>query len=307
MDTHKHLSRVPIFVNFDNDEVETFTKSDFTWKDIEDEFGETERIAAKGTYLFRYLSIEPALSTLVSRHLWAVNPATWKDAYEKDVYECITTYISSLKNRIFCICFSTKDVCEPAWKMYSDGDPSLRLELGTKELYDNITTALNHSSIIKQIIIGKVKYCSTREITKFINQFPSSIFSSIDPNLTSAESAAVDLLLHKRKAFDYEQEVRIIFILNDNVDCNSISNNQHLEIPLTQHFPKILKEIQLSPDIPPVTAYYLRDTMIGILKPQTNTSIKFNQSRLYGNSLTNAKTTVKVLTQQQINNQFILK
>ena len=194
----------------------------------------------KNKNLYRFTQVDRFLKILHSGKIDFIRPEKWDDPYEK--FFLLAEYINNidntifhwpLKNRVFSICL-TNIYSEAFWK----GDASY---------YDGIRIKFDRQNFIRelknckyQFYIGSVEYKLTEDIkelkknNRFINQqlFENNIAENIK------------LLFQKRIPFAYEQEVRIIMVLENESDEIVQSVNLNLT-NIFQEFllhPKMKKE-----------------------------------------------------------------
>lgn len=158
--------------------------------------------------IFKYMPLEHALSTLNHQYLWFANPTTWVDPFEKRFI--ITKYSDgstfAWRDRVFCCCFTESAACEAHWNIYSRGEIGIECKFDRVELLN----LLEQSDL--RIYIGRVEYMKTSDIKKKLSQIPFN--PPIAFNMRTVEHK-VRLLLLKRKAFEYEKEIRIVIVKKD--------------------------------------------------------------------------------------------
>lgn len=154
--------------------------------------------------LYRYMDHKK----LKERKLWFSNPEKWQDPYEKLFLDSKYLFSGSkedeyrLKNRVFCICLTPASLSEAAWKVYRY---ATKFSIDTTKLVQ----VLEANTKDYDIYIGKVNYKSSsslrRDSIRKLTGFGKESFASSD-------EAWVRLLLLKRTAFKYEEEIRIILV-----------------------------------------------------------------------------------------------
>ena len=170
----------------------------------EDEFFKT-------TLLHKYMPLEYALKTLNEKKLWFANPTSWKDPFEKRFieaqYKSKSERLSSFawKDRVFCICMTQTTTSEAYWNTYSYQQIGIEFRVNKRRLYDELQKVQNQYDIY----IGKVEYMKTSDIKK--EPISSIPFRKPIPKVNSSEWKA-RLLLLKRIAYKYEDEIRIILV-----------------------------------------------------------------------------------------------
>ena len=155
-----------------------------------------------------------------------VEPSGWDDQYERRFYTADYSKVNKDSDNIpllFATCFTTQKESEPAWQVYTRGKDGL----GERCVQFFINQDALRIELVKRmrdctIVEGKVRYLSTDEIgqyhlSKMEDGKRNESFLKTYSNFTLENY--INLLLLKRTAFFYEQEVRILII--DNNDKNN--------------------------------------------------------------------------------------
>lgn len=166
--------------------------------------------------LFKFMPLEYALNTLKGHHLWFANPCTWLDPFEKRFIE--NKYIIGgtekdypWKGRVFCMCMTEKSTSEAYWNTYANNDIGVSFKFKRKELLNSLKNYARTTN--SMVFIGKVVYQKTNVITGKIadNPFLLNDDGSKIASLGAMETKA-RLLLLKREAFHYEEEIRFFIV-----------------------------------------------------------------------------------------------
>ena len=173
--------------------------------------------------LHKYMSLEYALKTLSNKQLWFANPITWKKKKKKRFIEA--TFINNgkttnfqWKNKVFCICMTQTATSEAYWNTYSNSQIGIEFRINKDILFNELESIKNQYDIF----IGKVEYMKTADIRKVpLSHIP---FSEPVPVLNTPEWNA-RLLLLKRIAYKYEDEIRIILVKKSKTQENGINLN----------------------------------------------------------------------------------
>ena len=174
--------------------------------------------------LYRYISFDRFIQILFSQELVLIHPSKWDDAYElywKHYFETqegrsqLDAYVKKFEgderknaeaainlcrfkyDHAYCLCFSRVKDAEVLWNARSDNKRGIMFATTRSKIYDLFPEE-------EDVIIKEVQY--DLESTKpedFLCHFQFSSIGALqkDPD---------DLLLHKRKIFSYEEEVRLI-------------------------------------------------------------------------------------------------
>jgi hypothetical protein len=159
--------------------------------------------------LFRYTSIDRFLELLSDDSLIFLNPSTWSDPYERYYIEK-KYYVSKvpetlpIKESAFCLCLSGTKSSEALWKVYAPKEDGVRLTFKVSKLVSALDKVIDCD-----FYIGKVDYQTTSEFSRLkINH--GDLLQDIRNNRIGEQQ--LKLILKKRIAFDYENEIRIIAI-----------------------------------------------------------------------------------------------
>ena len=156
-------------------------------------------------------------------YLWFADPQIWTDPFERrfiDVKYLLNSkmYDYPLKNKVFCCCFSLTRITEAQWYMYSQGKDCVCMAIKRPQLFEELEQYIK-SNPNDNIYIGRVEYQPTKIITNSIHKNP--VFKR-KPFSLSDQRSLVKLLLLKRNAFMYEDEIRIIIVKGDKYDGNGM-------------------------------------------------------------------------------------
>ena len=144
-------------------------------------------------------------------------PSEWKDPYESRYY--LANYDNVIKepfNRdLFACCFTKQNKCEAAWKMYkADNSPCVKFCICIGQLRKFLDIyAYQHNAGLYE---GNIYYGLKDDVINTLYKKSSDYYHVLfdDFNLKSF----LNLMMIKRDAFSYEQEMR--FLLNGDSLCN---------------------------------------------------------------------------------------
>lgn len=158
--------------------------------------------------LYRFSTLSRLQEALDGQHLVFVAPQLWSDPFER-VYLDRHYAIDGMEFRlpmaqgIYALCVSGTDSSEAFWKVYSPNGDGVRLSITTEKLLQALDALPN-----ADVYIGKVRYHSTRAFQTVPN--PDALRSEIESNTIGPQQ--VQLMYKKRRAFAYENEVRILIV-----------------------------------------------------------------------------------------------
>lgn len=165
--------------------------------------------------IYRFFNKDTFLKTLRDKKLCLVRPSSWADPYENYILSSIGITpqgkrigFEKLRNNFYAQCWTIKSECDGLWKNYglcSNGETiAIKVKTNVKKLMNDfyeMTNTIFHSN---SYFIGKVEYLDNASFQNISNKTISLL-----KHLTSINSP--HSLLIKRKAFSYEEEVRLIF------------------------------------------------------------------------------------------------
>lgn len=202
--------------------------------------------------LYKYMPLEYALTTLNNKTLWFANPAIWSDPFEKRFLEA--TYnrggrntVFPWKDRTFCICMTQTMTSEAHWNTYSKDAIGISFRINKEELVNQLENLIDWN-----VYIGKVEYMKTADIKKNLSQIP---FKTPMPKYRSREFF-VRLLLLKRVAFEYENEIRVIIVKKNKTQEKGIS------VPFNCNNTDLIHSIMLDPRLGDEVTKMLKEVFV---------------------------------------------
>lgn len=181
-------------------------------------------MVANDLSLYRYISFDRFIQMLFSQELVLIHPSKWDDSYElywKHYFETGTgraqldEYVKQFGgderkhaetaiglcrfryDRAFCLCFSRENDSEVLWNARADNNRGIMFATTRSKIYDLFSDE-------EDVIIKEVQYdLESTQPQTFLSSFQFAPGWALHENPD-------ELLLHKRKIFSYEKEVRLI-------------------------------------------------------------------------------------------------
>lgn len=131
---------------------------------------------------------------------------TWPDSYERWWCDGLFGRPTALAGvSAYALCWTTSRFDEPAWRMagYGKEEPLVRLRCNGPSLLKAVRQHLHTAG--GSWFLGAVRYQATarlRELARQVN----------DRKHKEVARTAATMLLHKRRAFSFEKEVRLLFL-----------------------------------------------------------------------------------------------
>jgi len=183
--------------------------------------------------LYRIMSFERLKQSLENKCLSMSKPQTWVDPFETFLMNYRARLkdgrivgFQQIRDRIYCQCWSLRKECEGLWKVHTKDYQYVRIKTTAGKLMEYLYDTNNIFHYLSYFI-GRVTYVEEDFIMDLLKEGVGSYFTSI----MSSYMAIVHSLLIKRKAFEYEDEVRIIFNVHekDDVDFSKVINKWNLK------------------------------------------------------------------------------
>jgi hypothetical protein len=172
--------------------------------------------------IYRVISIKRFFELIEDEILVLIKPYKWNDPFEDLLSKTVT--INSKGEHIgfnitkdyYGQCWTLREECDGIWRNYASLDNGVRIETTVKQL---LTLLFEYEKKWQNIscFIGKVEYLSESEILSFL-QDSNFIHWVTD---TTGKNPAKTLLI-KRKEFQYEKEVRLLYASRETTDKGSI-------------------------------------------------------------------------------------
>lgn len=199
------------------------------------------------------MQLEFALDTIKEKYLWFCNPVTWKDPFEKRFIDA--KYVLDeketefpIKGQVFCICLTQTPTSEAHWNNYSNG----QIGISFKIIKERLLEVLEKHTTDYDIYIGKVDYLKTTDLKKKLSDIES--LKTIVPFKMTNRQLQIQLLLLKRIAFRYEDEIRILAVKKHKTKENGIK----LSYTIEPH--ELIDTITLDPNVGSNTESLLKNT-----------------------------------------------
>lgn len=239
--------------------------------------------------VFKYMPLERLVRSVKDNALVFVSPETWYDPFEQLYYGVDCSSHGYITEDIACMCVSEKSSTneDASWRVYAGAsNKSVRVSFEQKILMNLLDDFADKNGY--EVYIGKVDYSYDKKQIQTIHQKNSLLYGKYCPAKMTREHY-LSLMLLKRKAFQYENEVRIFLVKNKIPFKNNL-----LSIPcdyLNYQHPKLISNVMISP-YPPVKsegdmAYKVRERINKIESDQIKEELtvmldcRIQQSMLY--------------------------
>ena len=158
-------------------------------------------------FLYHHSEWPYAKLVLANHRLRLSATSSWTDPYEKAWINILFNRPSSALNGAvaYGMCFTTSKFDEPSWRMHGFGrqQPMVRLKLRTACIIDAARASLSMQP--GSWFLGSVRYRRTSDL----NSLAQTVIGDKQKDVSRM---AAEMLVHKRNAFKFENEVRLLFI-----------------------------------------------------------------------------------------------
>ena len=240
------------------------------------------------TTLYKYMPLSRFLESINNHELVFVSPELWYDPFEQLYHGIDCRERGYVTEEIACMCLSDKSSTneDASWRVYSDSNcKSVRLSIEQKVLLDLLEDYASQNSY--NVYIGKVDYSFEKQAIMSLWKSSTKESRMYFPDKMSREHY-LSIMLLKRKAFQYENEVRVFLVKEKD---NIAFNNNLLKLPCNYRQLKLISNVMLSP-YPPVRANIdlafsvrekLNDVESGAMKRELYSLLgcRIQQSKLY--------------------------
>ena len=156
------------------------------------------------------------------------------------------------KNRIFCICMTQTMVSEAPWQIYSSGKIGVQFRINR----DVLLQELKNMEKDYNIYIGRVEYMNTDDIMQDLSQIP---FSKKPIVPVYSDTYVAQLLMLKRVAFQYEDEIRIMLVSKDS---KNFQYKKGIKMPYQCENTDLIQRIVLDPSLEKMTFAMVKNLLV---------------------------------------------
>ena len=190
--------------------------------------------------IYRFTSADRILSFIDKHKNTLVSPRKWKDPFENFLSRIKfrkkdgSLYKHPFRDRVYGQCWTTIEETDAAWRMYIPDGNGVRLKTRIKKLHYSLSVQSGYP--VMSSYIGRVAYKTEDEICAWLsdNQWVKEHLLGVGCR-GQAES-----LLFKRKEFEPEQEIRLIYLDPHN---RGVDNFYHYEVDPSE----VIEEITFDP------------------------------------------------------------
>lgn len=220
--------------------------------------------------VYRVLSVERLLEMLGTRHNALVRPSKWDDPFENFLLRTVWSgqsgqpFTVGLRDQLYGQCWSLLPESDAMWRIYSADKQGVRITSTLSKLLASLWQAVTQVPELS-CWIGKVTYHPRSQLKRMLEDGQGLASLTVDPTGRAQASS----LLIKRREFEHEKEVRLIFF-SPQPRKEDVFRYAVNPVEIIEH---IRFDPRLSTDVTAVFARHLRD--------EAGFKGKIDQSSLY--------------------------
>ncbi len=174
-------------------------------------------------YGYKYMSLESFVLSLIRGTWQFVEPTKWNDEYEGRFYHADYSNIVNQDNcppQLFATCITGEKANEAAWKVYANGQglgsKCVQIKINMTKLREILSGKIekiidnNSEEVDGTFYEGKVYYDFSNDEINSLHTLSSPYNKTFFSNFCN--ESFLKLLLIKRKAYEYEKEIRLFFV-----------------------------------------------------------------------------------------------
>lgn len=166
--------------------------------------------------IYRIVTIERLLEMFDSKVNTLVKPYLWDDPFENCI--CASPFRTKsgkiykfpLRDRGYGQCWSLKSESDAMWRIYARQKDGVKIQTTIRKLYISLIYAPTKNLPHMACYIGKVEYYTQEELERLVND-PEKMREVMNSDNSINKGQARTLLI-KRKQFEHESEVRLIYL-----------------------------------------------------------------------------------------------
>lgn len=168
--------------------------------------------------IYRFASIEKVLRDLFKNQNTLVSPRKWDDPWENILEKVIfkesngNSFKHPLRDRFYGQCWTLTEETDAAWRIYTPEKNGVRLKTTIGKLLKKFQQGIKKKvEYQRQDAINAPYYCYIGRVQYQPDEEISAFFSNEGNLLGVGSQGDVETLLFKRKEFEHEQEIRLIY------------------------------------------------------------------------------------------------
>ncbi|MFZ2445880.1 MAG: DUF2971 domain-containing protein [Syntrophobacteraceae bacterium] len=175
------------------------------------------------TAIYRFTDVKWLLDSIVGKRNTLLSPRIWEDPFENALANQFrhlrSTALYHFRNRVYGQCWTFQPETDAFWRAYLPQGDGVRLKSTVHKLYRSLETEISRTTLSHMsCCIGRVHYKQEDEIISLFHdkEWVQNVF------LNQGTLGHVKSLLLKRMEFEYESEVRLLYLDPHNIDHGNL-------------------------------------------------------------------------------------
>lgn len=180
------------------------------------------------TPIYRFTTVDQILHLIEKGQNTLTSPRKWDDPFE-NILRCMTftgesgrIFKHPLRDRVYGQCWTTVAETDTVWRTYIPDGKGVRLKTSIRKLHHSLVRAQNAYAAMS-CFIGRVEYKTQEEMSAWFS-YPKWVKEHL---FKVGSRGQAESLLFKRKEFEPEQEIRLIYL-----DPQNIGDSDFFSYPL---------------------------------------------------------------------------
>lgn len=183
------------------------------------------------TYIYRYFPLHRIIQLIQSRSIPLVHPAQWWDPLEQAWSEQSYQTVRRLaKKTLYGTCWTLGARNDALWQIYSRTAPAVRIRSRVGLLLDAMRSEVLSGG---KLHAGKVRYCDESELNLLAQELQRATLKK------DVGRFVVKGLMHKRQAFKFEDEFRVIWVKS------GVDRRKFIDVPIDTT--RLIDQIRIDP------------------------------------------------------------
>ena len=200
--------------------------------------------------IYRTYSLEYALALFKSGTNGLVHPSRWDDPFENFFLKNGAVdengnlvALDEVHKDFYGQCWTIEEESDALWRIYSQTKGGVCISTTIRKLFESFYNPTDPYASQKYFI-GRVKYVTRDELDDFIDNI-----SFLDKSMGGQAKSIAETFLIKRKAFEHEKEIRLLFY-----DYQKDTGKDRLAVFGLDQPNSVVDKVLLDPQLPQIVA-----------------------------------------------------
>lgn len=192
---------------------------------------------------YKYMPLDRFIASINKGKFIFVSPSLWKDPFEKLYFNVDCSSHRYNTEQIACLCVTEKSATneDASWKAYTDnGEKAVRLSINRHLFLEQLDDYASKNGY--EVYVGRAQYWLEKKDIMNLHK-PGAPYHDLFFPDPMERMHYLSVMLLKRSAFNYENEVRIFLVKQGEIPFE----NNLLRIPCDYKWDGLITDVTLSP------------------------------------------------------------